>query len=93
MEFGLMHEFQPAPNATEVETFADSMAQVDAAEKLGLDAMWLADLHFAPQLSVLSSPLVVAGAIAAREPNQDRHGGPDCAALSSLAACRGGCDG
>jgi alkanesulfonate monooxygenase SsuD/methylene tetrahydromethanopterin reductase-like flavin-dependent oxidoreductase (luciferase family) len=66
MEFGLMHEFQPAPNATEAETFADSMAQVDAAEKLGLDAMWLADLHFAPQLSVLASPLVVAGAIAAR---------------------------
>jgi alkanesulfonate monooxygenase SsuD/methylene tetrahydromethanopterin reductase-like flavin-dependent oxidoreductase (luciferase family) len=66
MEFGMMHEFQPAPRATEAQTFADSIKEIDAAEKLGLDVMWLADLHFVPQLSVLSSPLVVAGAIAAR---------------------------
>jgi alkanesulfonate monooxygenase SsuD/methylene tetrahydromethanopterin reductase-like flavin-dependent oxidoreductase (luciferase family) len=66
MEFGLMHEFQPVPGATEAETFSDSMEQIDAAERLGLDAVWLADLHFVSLLSVLSSPLVVAGAIAAR---------------------------
>jgi alkanesulfonate monooxygenase SsuD/methylene tetrahydromethanopterin reductase-like flavin-dependent oxidoreductase (luciferase family) len=61
-----MHEFQPAPGASEAEVFARGMEVVDAAETLGLDVMWLADLHFAPRLSVLSSPMVVAGAIAAR---------------------------
>jgi alkanesulfonate monooxygenase SsuD/methylene tetrahydromethanopterin reductase-like flavin-dependent oxidoreductase (luciferase family) len=66
MEFGLMHEFQPAASSLEADTFARSLEQIDAAEKLGLDVIWLADLHSAPQLSVLSSPLTVAAAIAAR---------------------------
>ena len=39
---------------------------VDAAEKMGLDGVWLAELHFNPARSVLSSPIVVASAIAAR---------------------------
>jgi alkanesulfonate monooxygenase SsuD/methylene tetrahydromethanopterin reductase-like flavin-dependent oxidoreductase (luciferase family) len=66
MEFGLMLEFQPAASSVEADGFAQSLEQVDIAEKLGLDVVWLADLHFVPQLSVLSSPLIVAAAIAAR---------------------------
>ena len=42
------------------------MEQVDAAERLGLDVMWLAELHFEPRRSVLSAPLSIASAIAAR---------------------------
>ena len=37
-----------------------------AAEDLGFDAVWLAEIHFQKGRSVLSSPLVVAAAIAAR---------------------------
>ncbi len=66
MEFGMFHEFQRLPGASEPSAFADSFAQVDAAEKLGLDAMWLAELHFAPERSVLSSPMLLAAAIAER---------------------------
>src|SRR5919202_2932707 len=33
---------------------------------MGLDAVWLAELHVAPGRSVLASPLVIASAIAAR---------------------------
>ena len=66
MEFGMFHEFQRLPGASEPSAFADSFAQIDAAEKLGLDAMWLAELHFAPERSVLASPLVLASYIAAR---------------------------
>jgi alkanesulfonate monooxygenase SsuD/methylene tetrahydromethanopterin reductase-like flavin-dependent oxidoreductase (luciferase family) len=33
---------------------------------MGLDAMWLAELHFAPERSVLASPLILAAAIAQR---------------------------
>jgi alkanesulfonate monooxygenase SsuD/methylene tetrahydromethanopterin reductase-like flavin-dependent oxidoreductase (luciferase family) len=66
MEFGMFHEFQRLPGTTDARAFADSFAQVDAAERLGLDAMWLAELHFNPERSVLASPLILAAAIAAR---------------------------
>jgi len=66
MEFGMFHEFQRLPGASEPSAFADSLAQVDEAERLGLDAMWLAELHFNPERSVLASPLILATAIAAR---------------------------
>jgi alkanesulfonate monooxygenase SsuD/methylene tetrahydromethanopterin reductase-like flavin-dependent oxidoreductase (luciferase family) len=42
------------------------MEQVDAAEQSGLDVMWLAELHFEPRRSLLSAPLNIASAIAAR---------------------------
>src|SRR5260370_21044936 len=66
MEFGMFHEFQCPKGRTEAEAFEESFAQVDAAERWGLDAMWLAELHTAPTRSVLSSALKIASAIAAR---------------------------
>ena len=66
MEFGMFHEFQCPAGRTEAESFAESFAQVEAAERWGLDAMWLAELHVAPTRSVLSAPLNIASAIAAR---------------------------
>src|SRR6202011_2343756 len=54
------------PGATEAEAFANAFDLVDAAERWGLDAVWLAELHFAPKRSVLSAPLTIASAIAAR---------------------------
>jgi alkanesulfonate monooxygenase SsuD/methylene tetrahydromethanopterin reductase-like flavin-dependent oxidoreductase (luciferase family) len=66
MEFGLFHEFQKSHDTSEADAFAQSFALVDAAEAWGLDAMWLAELHFAPDRSVLASPLILAAAIAQR---------------------------
>src|SRR3954453_9844797 len=66
MEFGMFHEFQALPGETPAQSFANSFAQVDAAERWGLDAMWLAELHFAPERSVLSSPMMIAATIAQR---------------------------
>jgi alkanesulfonate monooxygenase SsuD/methylene tetrahydromethanopterin reductase-like flavin-dependent oxidoreductase (luciferase family) len=66
MEFGLFHEFQWPTGTSAATAFARSFAQVDAAERWGLDAMWLAELHFAPERSVLASSLVLAAAIAQR---------------------------
>ena len=51
---------------TDAEAFAQSFAQVDAAERWGLDVVWLAELHFLPERSVASAPLVLASAIATR---------------------------
>ena len=66
MEFGLFHEFQRAPGRSEAETFAQSLELVDAAESWGLDAVWVAELHFGADQSVVAAPLIVATAIAAR---------------------------
>ena len=66
MEFGMFHEFQRRPGQTEAEAFTESFEQVDAAERAGLDVMWLAELHSAPERSVLAAPLNIASAIATR---------------------------
>ena len=66
MEFGMFHEFQRRPSQTEAEAFAASFAQVDEAEAAGLDVMWLAELHNAPERSVLAAPLNIASAVAMR---------------------------
>jgi hypothetical protein len=66
MEFGMFHEFPSLPGRSDTEAFDEGMAQVDAAERHGLDAMWLAEIHFAPERTHLSAPLPIAAAIAAR---------------------------
>jgi alkanesulfonate monooxygenase SsuD/methylene tetrahydromethanopterin reductase-like flavin-dependent oxidoreductase (luciferase family) len=66
MEFGMFHEFPSLPGRSETEAFDEAMEQVDAAERYGLDAMWLAEIHFAPERTYLSAPLPIAAAIAAR---------------------------
>jgi alkanesulfonate monooxygenase SsuD/methylene tetrahydromethanopterin reductase-like flavin-dependent oxidoreductase (luciferase family) len=65
-EFGVFHEFSRYAGQTDAEAFAQSFSQVDAAECWGLDVIWLAELHFLPERSVASAPLVLASAIAAR---------------------------
>ena len=66
MEFGVFHEFPSLEGRPDAEAFAEAFDVVDGAERWGLDVMWLAELHFDPPRSVLSSPMVVASAIAAR---------------------------
>lgn len=65
MEFGIFHEFACREGQAEAEAFAEGFALVAAAESWGLDAVWLAELHFAPDRSVLAAPLTIASAIAA----------------------------
>lgn len=66
MEFGMFHEFPALPGRSQADAFDEALEQVEAADRWGLDAMWLAELHGAPQRSVMSAPLGVANAIAAR---------------------------
>jgi alkanesulfonate monooxygenase SsuD/methylene tetrahydromethanopterin reductase-like flavin-dependent oxidoreductase (luciferase family) len=66
MEFGLFTEFQCPPGVDEGRAFDESLAEMTAAEDLGFDAVWLAEIHFQKGRSLLASPLVVASAIAAR---------------------------
>ncbi len=64
MEIGLFTEFQCPPGMDEAQAFDESLAQMTAAEDLGFDAVWLAEIHFQKGRSVLASPLVIAAAIA-----------------------------
>jgi alkanesulfonate monooxygenase SsuD/methylene tetrahydromethanopterin reductase-like flavin-dependent oxidoreductase (luciferase family) len=66
VEVGLFTEFEWRPGVDEAQAFDDSLNQVTVAEDLGYDAVWLAELHFQKERSVLSSPLVVGATIAGR---------------------------
>src|SRR3989442_12585037 len=65
MEFGLFTEFHSPPGVTEAAAFDESLAQMKAAEDFGFDAVWLAEIHFQKDRSVLAAPLIVASALAA----------------------------
>ena len=65
MKFGLFVEFPRRDGGTESEAFDEAFALVDTAEDLGVESVWLAEYHFNPG-RVLSAPVTIAGAIAAR---------------------------
>jgi alkanesulfonate monooxygenase SsuD/methylene tetrahydromethanopterin reductase-like flavin-dependent oxidoreductase (luciferase family) len=66
MEFGIFHEFLSIHAESQAAAFRQSFAQIAAAEEWGLDVLWLAEIHMNPRRSLLSAPLTVASAIAAR---------------------------
>ncbi len=65
MDCGLFIEFPCREGMTEREAFAECFGLADEAEACGVDSVWLAEYHFSP-ISVLSSPITIASAIAAR---------------------------
>lgn len=66
MEFGSFMEFHRREGKSQADAFREAFAHIGQSEELGLDAVWLAESHFNPARSVLSSPLTIASAIAAR---------------------------
>ena len=66
MEFGMFHEFQRRAGANRGRSLHRIVRAGGRRRTLGLDVMWLAELHTAPERSVLAAPLTIATAIAAR---------------------------
>ena len=64
MQFGSFMEFHARSGRSQAEAFAESFAHVRQAEEQGLDGVWLAETHFAPERALTSSPLIIASAIA-----------------------------
>ena len=90
-EFGMFHEFQCPAGMSQPEAFAESFEQVEAAERWGLDAMWLAEIHVAPERSVCAAPLTHRQRHrGAHQTHEDRHRRPGIAALPSAAPRRRG---
>jgi len=65
MHFGVFIE-EARPGLTDVDAFRETFEAVDAMEAWGLDCVWLGEIHFNPARSVISAPIAVATAIAAR---------------------------
>ncbi|MGH7055592.1 MAG: LLM class flavin-dependent oxidoreductase, partial [Stellaceae bacterium] len=66
LEFGVYHEFHHRPDETPAQAFQTALAQIETADRWGLDAIWLAEIHQQARRSPLSVPMTVASAIAAR---------------------------
>ena len=66
MQFGSFMEFHRREGSSQADAFREAFDHIALAEELGLDAVWLAESHFNPARSVLSSPHAIASAIAAR---------------------------
>ena len=64
MQFGSFMEFHCREGGTQSGAFREAFAHIALAEELGLDAVWLAESHFNPARSVLSSPHAIASGIA-----------------------------
>ena len=63
MEFGVFYQIPCAEGQDTAGRYADVMAQVQLADKLGYDTAWLAELHFAKRFSVMPAPLLMASAL------------------------------
>ena len=68
MEFGLFLEFPQGEGKTASDAFKESFSLVDTAEDLGVNSVWLAEYHFNAG-RVLSAPITIASALAARTEN------------------------
>ena len=77
MHLGLIMECDYRESGTQEDAFREAFSVVDAAEEEGLDGVWLAERHFAAPRrpadafgagipSIVSVPLILASAIAAR---------------------------
>lgn len=66
MNFGMFTDFHVREQQSQAEAFDESFRQVEEAEKLGIDSVWLSEHHFSPERSVLASPLVIASSLATR---------------------------
>ena len=65
MNTGVFLEFPALEDVTDQQAFQQGFKIAEEAERLGAESLWLAEYHFIP-FSVLSSPVMVATAIAAR---------------------------
>src|SRR5256712_12410694 len=65
VHFGLFVE-EMRQGASQTSAFRDVFELAERADALGIDCVWLGEIHFTPTRSVISSSLQVASAIASR---------------------------
>ena len=68
MKFGLFFQAPERAGVAHGERYAEMFELIALAESLGFDVAWLAEIHFGGAFSLISNPLMVVPAIAARVP-------------------------
>ncbi|HXH12429.1 MAG TPA: LLM class flavin-dependent oxidoreductase, partial [Alphaproteobacteria bacterium] len=63
MKFGLFYLFSDFGHIPQDQVFREVLEQIEYAEELGFDAVWLPEHHFAIY-GMLGNPMVLAAAIA-----------------------------
>ncbi len=66
MQLSLFTEVQCPPGTSPERRLDELLEQAELADALGYDALWVSEIHFQPEFSLLAAPYVVLGAIAAR---------------------------
>jgi len=66
MKFDIFYQLPKTDAQKSAERYRDLIAQAVAAERLGFDTVWLAEVHFAPHFSIMPAPMMIHAAIAAR---------------------------
>lgn len=69
MKFGLFYQLPCADDQSAVTRYQQTIEQVQHGDELGFTCAWLAELHFYKPFSIMSSPLIVATAIAQKTKN------------------------
>ena len=66
MKFGVFTDFHLKDGESQAQAFTDGFEQVDVLEEIGIDEIWLPELHFYYERSVACSPTMLGTAIAGR---------------------------
>ena len=66
MRFGFFDQLPCADWQSEHQRYQDILAQIELGDALGFDTVWLGELHFSRDFSILASPLMVLAAAAQR---------------------------
>src|SRR5437899_8248172 len=65
MKFGTFHLFQKPPGWSDEDVFRSELEQIEKAEELGFDGVWLAEHHF-QWYGIATDLMVIAGWVVAR---------------------------
>jgi len=66
VRLSLFTEVQCPPTTSPEQRLDELLEQAELADRLGFHTLWISEIHFQPEFSVLAAPYVVLGAIAAR---------------------------
>jgi alkanesulfonate monooxygenase SsuD/methylene tetrahydromethanopterin reductase-like flavin-dependent oxidoreductase (luciferase family) len=66
MRFGFFDQLPCAPGHSEPQRYKDIIAQIELGDAVGFDTVWLGEIHFIREFSILADPLMVLAAAAQR---------------------------
>jgi alkanesulfonate monooxygenase SsuD/methylene tetrahydromethanopterin reductase-like flavin-dependent oxidoreductase (luciferase family) len=69
MKFGLLYEMETPKPKNEYDTYWEALAQIELADRIGMDFVWEVEHHFLSEYSHSSAPEVFYGAVSQRTKN------------------------